>query len=323
MTMKYSAALSLVLLTFVAALPAQQSLGRGRISGMVVDEQGAPVAAAHVDAQSLQATTKFEATTDKKGHFAVAGMGTGTWRFTVSKEGYVNTVVEALVAQLKPNAPLAVTLKKATGVEGLQSDKAGLSLLDQGIALLKEEKYDEALAAFEQFSEKYPEIYAVRLNIATAYLKKGELARAESEFQGVLDKVVLTHGDVAKDKATSLKAISGLGEVALKKGDFDAAQKSFREALEISPEDQVIAYNVGEILFSNQKADEAIPYFELAIRIKKDWPTPYQRLGLVYLNKGNFDKALENLRKFLEVDSQSPEAENVKAMIAAIEKMKK
>jgi tetratricopeptide (TPR) repeat protein len=154
-------------------------------------------------------------------------------------------------------------------------------------------------------------------------LKKGDLDRAESEFREVLAKIVEIHGEVAKDKATSLRALSGLGELALKKGDFEAAQKLFREALDISPEDEVAAYNVGEIFFSNQKVDEAIPFFELAVRIRKDWPKPYHRLGLVFLNKGDFEKALENLRKFVELDPQNPEVANVRATITAVEKMKK
>lgn len=109
----------------------------------------------------------------------------------------------------------------------------------------------------------------------------------------------------------------------MKRGDLETAQGLFRRALEISPEDPAAAYNVGEIFFSNQKIDDAIAYLELAVKIKSDWPKAYHRLGLVYLNKGDLPKALENLRKFLELDPQSPEAASVKAAIAAIEQIKK
>jgi tetratricopeptide (TPR) repeat protein len=323
MFMRCFAAALIILMTLLAALPAQENMGRGRISGQVVDESGAAVPAAKVVVQSLQGTARLEGTTDKKGHFAVAGMGSGPWRITVTKEGYVSAYTDRQVSQLKTNPPLALTMQKVAGAQGLRTEEESRSLLDQGNALLEEGKFDEALAAFEQFLAKYPEIYAARLNVATAYLKKGDLDRAESEFRGVLAKVVEVHGEAAKDKTTSLRALSGLGELALKRGDFTAAQKSFREALEISPEDAAAAYNVGEIFFSNQKVDEAIPFFELAGRIRKDWPKPYHRLGLVYLNKGDLDKALENLRKFVELDPQNPEAANVKAIIAAVEKMKK
>ena len=47
------------------------------------------------------------------------------------------------------------------------------------------------------------------------------------------------------------------------------------------------------------------------------------RRPLVYLNKGDLPKALENLKKFLELDPQNPEAAGVKAAVAAIEKIKK
>jgi Tfp pilus assembly protein PilF len=61
----------------------------------------------------------------------------------------------------------------------------------------------------------------------------------------------------------------------------------------------------------------------MAAKIKPEWPKPYHRLGLAFLNKGDFDKALANLRKFVELDPQNSEAGNVRATIAAVEKMKK
>jgi len=311
-----------------AALPfvisAQENLGRGRVTGQVVDETGAPVEGAKVVAESLQGTAKLDGTTNKKGNFAIGGLGTGPWRITASKEGYVNAFTEMSVAQLKSNPPVALTLKKAgPSAAGLQPDKSSLAALDQGNALLDQGNCDGALALFRDFQSKYPEIYQIRLNIGSAYLKKGETDNAEAEYKGVLADVIRVKGDYGSDKATSIRALAGLGEIALKKGDLAAGQKYFTEALAISPEDEAAAYNVGEILFSNQKADEAVKYFELAIQIKKDWSKPYYKLGFVYLNKGDMAKSLEYFNKFVALDPANPEVPAVRNIIATIEKMKK
>ena len=315
--------ISLVLLGLALALPAQDDLGRGRISGDVVDETGAKVAGALVVIESTRSSTRQETKTDKKGHFAVGGLGSGVWRVTASKEGYLSAASEVQVSQIKANPPVLLTLQRASGPAVPPSREEGRSLLDRGNTFLKEGRFDEALAAFEEFAAKFPDIHAVRLNIGRACMEKGDLDRAEAEFKAVLDKTGPGQEDLRDHKDTSLKALSGLGEVALRRGDFETAQGFFRRALEISPEDPAAAYNVGEIFFSNQKTDEAIAYFELAIQIKGDWPKAYHRLGLVCLNKGDFPKALANLKKFLELDPQNPEAAGVKAAIAAIEQIKK
>jgi tetratricopeptide (TPR) repeat protein len=150
----------------------------------------------------------------------------------------------------------------------------------------------------------------------------GELDKAEAELKLVLDKTMENFGDYKKDPQASLRAFTGLGDIYIRKEDFDKAQEYFAQALDISPEDEVAAYNVGEVLFSHQKVDEAIKYFELSIQIKKDWSKPYLKLGYVYLNKGDFDKSLEYFNNFIEMDPENSEAPNVKNIIAAIEKMK-
>jgi tetratricopeptide (TPR) repeat protein len=301
----------------------QENLGRGRITGQVLDEARAPVEGAQVTAESLQGGAKLEAMTNKKGYFAIAGLGTGMWRITASKKGYISAYTEMNVAQLRSNPPVSLTLQRDSGSAGPQADQAGASLLDQGNALMEKGNYDGAIALFEEFQTKYPALYQVRLNIATAYLKKGELDKAEAEFKGVLAKVREVHADYAKDKTASVRALSGLGDVAMKRGDMEAAQTCLSQALALSPEDEAAAYNVGEMLFSNQKIDEAVKYFELAIEIKKDWPKPYYKLGFVYLNKGDYAKSLEYFNKFLALDPANPEVPAVRNIIATIEKIKK
>lgn len=301
----------------------QEHMGKGRISGTVVDEDGNPLEDVLIVVESLTYDTKLQGRSDKKGHFAVAGMGTGNWRITASKQGYNPSFVNINIRQLKRNPPVNFTLKKMTGVNAFMADKSAFKLLDKGNLLIKEERYDEALKIFEEFSQQYPELYQVHLNIGTCYLKKEDLDKAEGEFRYVLEKTIEVFGDYEKDLQTSLRTLTGLGEVHLRKEDFETAQKYFTQALEISPEDEVAAYNVGEILFSNQKIDKAIEYYELAIKINKDWSKPYLKLGYVYLNKGDFDKSLENFNKFIEMDPESPEIPQVKNIVATIEKMKK
>jgi len=308
---------------FILPAAGQDDLGKGRISGIVVDESGAPVEGALVEAQSLRSETKLEGKSDSKGKFAIAGMGTGNWRLTATKDGYGSSSLDMNIRQLGTNPPITFTLKKVSGVAAAATNKEVLALLDQGNTLLAQENYDQALQVFEEFLGKNPEIYQVHLNIGTCHLKKGDLDKAEAEFKLVLDKTLEAHGDLKKDTDVSLRATTGLGEVALRRGDLDAAQKHFAQAVDISPQDEAAAYNVGELLFSNQKVDEAIRYLELAIQIKKDWPKPYLKLGYVYLNKGDLDKSLENFNAFIKLDPENPEVAQVKNIIETIEKMKK
>ncbi|MEN6561166.1 MAG: tetratricopeptide repeat protein [Acidobacteriota bacterium] len=310
------------LLGLALALSAQDDRGRGRISGNVIDETGAAIQGATVLAESSGSGTRIDGKTDKKGHFALMGLGTGAWRVTASKDGFIAAGTEIQVSQIKTNPPVALTLKNASGLDALKADDAGRELLERGGGMLMAGRYDDALAAFEEFARKYPDLYAVRLNIGAVHAERGDLDKAEAEFRGVLDKDARSPEGLKAHKETALRALSGLGETALKRGDLAAAQDNFRRILEISPEDQAAAYNVAEIFFSNQRIDEAIAYFEQAARIKKDWPRIYHRLGLAYLNKGDLDRAAENLKKFLDLDPRNPEAANVAAALAAIEKAK-
>lgn len=315
--------MALVVMAISAVTNAQENLGRGRITGQVTDESGSPVEGAKVTAQSLQGNAKLEGITDKRGHFAIAGLGTGAWRITVSKQGYGDSSTEMNVTQLRINPPVSLKVQKLTGLQGLRADQAGLALLDQANSLLDQGDSDGAIALLQEFQTKHPDVYQVRLSVATAYMKKGESDRAEAEFKGVLEEIGRVHGDYAKDKATAVRALSGLGEMALKKGDMAAGQNYFSQALAISPDDEGAAYNVGEILFSNQKTDEALRYFELAAQIKKDWPKPYYKLGFVYLNKGDYAKALDCFNKFITLDPANAEVPTVKDIIATLQKMKK
>jgi tetratricopeptide (TPR) repeat protein len=310
----------LAIAAFFIVASAQENLGRGRIGGQVTDEAENPIEGVQIVVTSTQSTAKLEVVTDKKGRFSVIGLGTGLWRISAQKEGYDPLVRDIEVFQLKSNPPIDLVLIKTVGAAEAET---GVPLIDLGNAAMEQEKFDEALALYREFQAKSPDVYGIRVNIAAALFKKGDLDGAEAEYKGVLEDVLRVQGEYAKDKVVSVRALSGLGELAFRKGDLEAGRKYFTEVLAVSPEDEKAAYNVGEILFSNQNIDEAIHFFELAASTKKDWPKPYLKLGYVYLNKGDYDKSIENFEKFIALDPENPEVPKVKGMIEAIEKMRK
>ncbi len=319
-----------VLMAASIQMYAQQNLGRGRMSGDVIDESGNPIGGAKVVAVSSKNTvTTFETKTNKKGHFAFGGLGSGVWRVTATMAGYNDCYFDQDVSQLAPNPPIRLTLRKldpnapVAAAEGGKSSEQAMALAEKGNALIKAGDLDGALAAFEEFSSIYPDVYKIRTNISALYVQKGEYDKAEAEYKAVLDKIKAKSADYSSDKSTASSALSGLGEICLRKNDTDTAAKYFTEALAIAPQDEAGAFNVAEIFFSNQRIDDAIKYYELALSIKPTWSKPLVRLGFAYLNKGDYAKAGENFKKFLEVDPDNAEAANVKNMLKAIEGMKK
>jgi tetratricopeptide (TPR) repeat protein len=313
-----------VLLALSGGLRAQENLGRGRVSGKVVDAGKQPVEGVKIVAQSLTAAgTRLEGRTDAGGGFVVGGMGTGPWRFTASKRGYQDATLDVEVHQLRGNPPIVLVLKDSTTAP-LNDDgrTAAEAALDNGNRLLAAENYAEAREVLEQFLSSHPDAYRVRLQIGQCGIRLGDLAGAEKSFQALLDEIVKRSGSYAKDTDLATQALAGLGEAAVKRNDIEAGMAYFRQALEISPTNEKVAYNIAEIFFAAQKVDEAIPYYRLAIDIRKDWPKPYHKLGLAYLNKGEYPKALECLRKFVALDPDNPAALEARNLIAAIERMK-
>jgi tetratricopeptide (TPR) repeat protein len=317
------AALGFIFL-WAGALPAigQEGLGKGRISGTVIDEQGNPiegVAIVMVNAYN----TKLEGQSDKEGHFAVAGMGTGMWNLTATKDGFEPATQQIDVRQLRRNPPIEIVMKRLTGNEAFLSDDEAMELFNEADGLMKEEQYDAAILMFQDLLEKHPDLYQTHLSIGNCYMKKGDLDEAESEFSLVLEKIKEVYGDYHQDKKAALGAFAGLGTLALQKDDFQTAKDYFTQSLELSPEDPAAAYNVGSIFFSNQRIEESIEYLELAKKIDSSWPDPYLKLGYVYLNIADYDRSLEHFNKFIEMDPENPEVPVVRQMIETISRLKK
>ena len=306
---------------------AQTGRGQGRINGVVLDADGRPLEGAIIVATHLASGTTFKTTTAKDGTWAILGLGTGDWKITASKKGYVSASVVVYVRQLRKNPPIEFRLPK--GIEAMAKDLRQEKIeklskfLEAGNNLYQQGKYMEAVEEFKKIIQEAPELYQIKINIGNCYLKAGKYDEAIKYYQEVLNTLKEKDPSFAVDKRAASKSLSGLGEAYIKKGDMQKGFEYFKKSVDLVPNDEIAAYNVGVILFNNMNSEEAIKYFELAIKIKPDWPKPYQKLGYAYINKGDYKKAIEAFEKYLQLYPDAPDKADILSMLEELRKLAK
>ncbi len=300
------------------SLFSQAGRGLARIAGVVQDESGNPVPDATVIAVFMEnEEVTREVKTNKRGEWGIIGLGTGEWKISAFADGYAPTAKTVFIRQLDKNPSVQLTLEKQEGFEGITRDEDAIALLQDANLLFEQKAYDEALAKYKEFLEEHPGVFQVRLSIGSIYNQQENYDMAMEEFRAVLEKA---KEDEDNNRKIIARALSGIGECHLLKDEFESAQQYFQQSIELSPDNEVLAYNVGEIFFANQKIDQAITYFQKAIDINPDYSPAYLRMGYAYLNQNKTDPAAENFKKFLELDPDSPEAPTVKNILSYLEK---
>ena len=312
----------LVFLAFTQNAAAQGGRGKARIQGLVLDEENNPIASAKVlmelmAAEAVQRVT----TTNEKGEWAMVDLGSGNWRITMSAEGYIPTTTTVFVSQLEKNPKVVLKLKKPEiDQNAVITDEASLAFIEQATELFNEKQYDQSLAILEQFLAQNPKAYQVQLLIGDCYREKGELDKAIETYTKAVEQA---KSDEKTGQQITAKGLAAIGDCYVRKNDIANAQVFFKQSIDTNPDNESLAYTVGEIFFANQKLDEAITYFTKAIEIKPEWPPPYHKLGLVFLNKTEYEKAKENFTKFLTLEPEGELAAQVKSILEYLDKIKK
>ncbi len=128
-----------------------------------------------------------------------------------------------------------------------------------------------------------------------------DLAKLNGQYGGNLDSI-LRLGDEALDKALELDPNLPEAYVYLgldqyigfgKMLDIDAAEASFRHALDLDPSNVNARYEYGMFLMSSGRPSEALAEHRQAHELDPLNPLPLNSIGWVYSNLRQYDKALE------------------------------
>ena len=318
--LRTAAAVLLIILAFTLAGWAQEGRGKGRLSGEVQDEDKNPIAGVKLTLDYQSYDYQLTDVSDKNGKWAFVGLGMGVVEVTAEKDGFVTGGIQITVSSVNRNPRQLIILKKIEEIKPGTAEGGEISrdTFVKATALYKESRYEAALALFQDFRKQQPHLYQIGINIGNCCLELGRFEEAIQEFQAVADKIAAENPEV-KGNTELARIYASIGDTYMRQNKLKEAEEYFKKSIEIDSSDHALAYNVGEILFAGGKTDEAIKYYQLAIRIKPDWAKSYAQLGYAYLNQGDTKAAVENLKKFVELAPDSPETPGIKDIIKSLE----
>lgn len=275
---------------------AQEWAGTGRLSGVVLDDAGEPVAGARVQlfpGDQPQAGPRL-LETDESGRWSYLGLAAGTWNARVEADGFEVAMSSAEVEAFGIGSTLRTTLRTVPE-EQLQAEAAAAAQLrlqaadmklaggdfeearlayEETIADLEgserarawlqiaktwdgEENTDEAIAALQQGLAVDPEHAESLELLSNLLIAQGREAEAEAYMARLPETVVL-------DEAAYLN----VGIHHYNSGDLDAALKQFERVVESYPESAAGYFYRGVVRLSRGERELAGTDFVDALKLE-------------------------------------------------------
>jgi tetratricopeptide (TPR) repeat protein len=314
--------LLIVLVAWAAPSFAQST---GMVKGKVVDSANQIVEGATVILETKESgARRFKVTTNKKGEYIQIGLQPGSWTVTASKEGIGEAKAEVRIS-LGATEQIDLTLAKAgaagtAGGPAMSKEEAAKveamqKAFDEGIALTKEGKLDEAIAKFSAAKAINPDCYACQFNIGLSYAAKKDVPKAEEAFLAASalkpdtpepfnQLANLYNANKQYDKAAQMAA------EASKRSGGQAGGGASAESL----------FNQGVVLWNGQKYAEAKVQFEAATKAKPDYADAHYWVGMANLNTGAMKDARASFETYLKLAPTGQYAEQVKTFLAQLPK---
>jgi tetratricopeptide (TPR) repeat protein len=288
-----------VLLVLSVALAAQTYKGKGRISGIILDQDGNPIEGVTVKLFSLRGNSGFEIQSDQDGKWVAAWLRGGGWNIDFQKFGYEPKNLSVSVSEAgKRMPPMEVRMTKIEGLVISEELKADLT---KGNNLFNEGQYDEAMAVYGKMLEENPDIYILNKNIGNCHFEMEQYEEAETYYQKILDK----------DPENSDAKIA-IGNCYANKGENETALEWYGKVEFESIKDATVLYNVGTNLYNSGNYTEALRYYQRSVEVQPDNLDGIYQLGLCNLTLGNKAEAITTFEKYLEKDADSDRAAQVR-----------
>jgi len=154
------------------------------------------------------------------------------------------------------------------------------------------ERYAISAGEYEKAAKMMPENCEIRLNLASAKEKAGELDEALEHYRACMG--------TSRDR---LRVLRGLGRVSLAKRDFSGARESFLAAVSLEGSDASIHYNLGLAELGIGDLEAAAQANLKAVELKPDFAEALTNLGVSYAGLGRRREAVLEFGRAIAADS--------------------
>lgn len=207
---------------------------------------------------------------------------------------------------LTSNGVVSASLAKVPKA-ALEQFKKALEAVGKNDAKLAIVKLSEAVRLYPQFAEAYSEL-------GSLYLKTGELNKAEEALRKTLQ---------LNEKNPTAQLNYGI--VLLNQRKMYEAEKQLEKAVLADEKAATPHMYLGIALLGLNYLEYAEKEFLKAISLKDDekLAMAHRYLGGIYMKKGSYQQAVDELEKFLKLAPKAPDAEKIRATIGQLrEKIK-
>ncbi len=155
------------------------------------------------------------------------------------------------------------------------------------------ENYEEAISYYKRAISIDPKYSDALNSTGVAYAALENWDEAIKYFQAALDNPMY---------GTPARAFSNMGFAYYKKGDYDSAESSLKEALLRNPIHPRAMYILGMAYGKRGDTEAAIEEYKKAIGIQPDYVEAHWELGKAYLNADRKAKAMKHFSLVIEKD---------------------
>jgi Tfp pilus assembly protein PilF len=280
--------------------------GKGKLKGLVSDQEGNPIEGVTVKLYCERGASGFEVTTDTKGKWKAFYIRGGPYDIDFEKSGFMPKKINVNINEFGKNPDIEVSLQKVEGVVVTDDLKEGLK---KGNDLFDQQKYEEAIQAYQAIIEKAPETYVLYRNIGNSYFQMENYEKAEEYYLKVLD-----------NEPNDTESMIGIGNTYANRGQIEKALEWYNKIEFEKISDTMVLYNIGSNFYSQGQHQEALKYYQKAVELKDDFQDALYQLGLVNLTLGNNQEAIDVFQEYLKYDSESGRADQVRNFIEFLKK---
>jgi len=293
----------------------------GQVKGRVVDAKNQPVEKADVIVEATDGMgRKFKLSTNKKGEYIQIGLPPGQYKITASKDNLSDSReqrigLDAAEVNLTLNAGGAggdVSPEERKKAEARNAAIRGA--FEAGVKLSQENKYDEAIAKFNEVVAQVPKCVECLTNIASLQMAKKDYDAAEGTYKKAIEI-----------NPSSAEAYNGLANLYNAQKKFDQAAEASAQASKLGAAapggaSASTVFNQGVIAWNASRIDDAKKAFEEAVKLDPKLAEAHYWLGMANLNQGKMPEAAQSFEEYLKLDASGKYAEQAKGILAQIKK---